>query len=56
VLRLLLAAVALVVVGAVGVAVWALDRFVIDHVEISDVSKYEQQNSGSTVTLATFPP
>ncbi|MGK9146809.1 phosphodiester glycosidase family protein [Plantibacter flavus] len=31
-----------------GGAAWALDRFVIEHVEISDVSAYEAQQSGST--------
>jgi hypothetical protein len=43
---------------AVGAAGWALNRYVIDHVEISDVSTYESQIEGQTPTvpLATFPP
>jgi hypothetical protein len=43
---------------AVGTAGWALNRYVIDHVEISDVSTYESQIEGQTPTmpLATFPP
>lgn len=35
-----------------GGAAWALDRFVIPHVEVSDVSAYEAQN-GSTSTATT---
>jgi hypothetical protein len=43
---------------AVGVGGWALNRYVIDHVEISDVSSYESQveQQTPTVPLATFPP
>jgi exopolysaccharide biosynthesis protein len=33
-----------------GGAAWALDQFVIEHVEISDVSAYEAANSTSTVS------
>ncbi|MEL5990113.1 phosphodiester glycosidase family protein [Microbacterium phosphatis] len=40
---------------AVGATAWATDRFLIEHVEISDVSSYEAENSsvdptGTTVT------
>ncbi|HWJ85428.1 MAG TPA: phosphodiester glycosidase family protein [Cellulomonas sp.] len=31
-----------------GASAWALDRFVVDHVEISDVSAYEAAQSGTT--------
>lgn len=40
-LRVVLAVVATVLVAAAGAAWWALDRFVIDHVEIADVAAYE---------------
>jgi hypothetical protein len=45
-------------VVAVVVGGWALNRYVIDHVEISDVSSYESQveRDTPTVPLATFPP
>lgn len=33
-----------------GAAAWALDRFVIEHVEISDVDAYEAAQSGTTST------
>lgn len=39
----------LVVLGAV--AYWALDRYVIDHVVISDAQAYESEVLGSTTTL-----
>ncbi len=35
-----------------GVAAWALDRFVIQHVEVADVSTYEAEHSSSTTTTA----
>jgi len=31
---------------------WALDRYVIDHVEIADVNAYEAQVKGANVTTA----
>lgn len=31
-------------------AVWAADRFLVEHVEIADVSEYEAQNSSSDAT------
>ena len=51
-LRLWIAAVCAAAVTATGTAAaWALDRFVIWHVEVSDVSQYEAENS--TVEPAT---
>lgn len=45
-LRLWIAAVCVAAVTATGTAAaWALDRFVIWHVEVSDVSQYEAENS-----------
>ncbi|MDM7832552.1 phosphodiester glycosidase family protein [Cellulomonas edaphi] len=41
-----------VVLVAGGGAAWALDRFVIDHVEISDVAAYVAEQSGATATPA----
>ncbi len=35
-----------------GGAAWALDRFVIEHVESSDVETYAAQQSGTTTTVA----
>ena len=42
---------------AIGVGGWALNRFVIDHVEIGDVRVYESEiNAGTTEPpLQTFP-
>jgi uncharacterized protein HemX len=56
--RILLWVLLVVVVVALGVGGWALNRYVIDHVEISDVSSYESQIGvqNPTVPLATFPP
>lgn len=43
--------VTLVAVMATGASAWALDRFVIPHVEISDVASYEaEQSTSDTVT------
>ncbi|QYH35834.1 phosphodiester glycosidase family protein [Salinibacterium sp. M195] len=49
------------VLGLGSTAAWALDRFVIEHVEISDVAQYEVENSTSTTspeptTSATAEP
>jgi cytoskeletal protein RodZ len=56
--RILLWVLLVVVVVALGVGGWALNRYVIDHVEISDVSSYQSQIDvqNPTVPLATFPP
>jgi len=42
-----------VVLGLGSTAAWALDRFVIEHVEISDVAQYEAENSTTTTTEPT---
>jgi len=39
-----------VALSAGGGAVWAADRFLVEHVEIADVSAYEAQNSTATDT------
>ena len=39
-------------IGLVGTGAWALNRYVIDHVEITDVEAYEAQNSSVTRTAA----
>jgi exopolysaccharide biosynthesis protein len=41
-----------VALSAGGAGAWALDRFVIQHVEISDVAAYEASRAGSTSTEA----
>ena len=47
--RIALGAALVVALSLTGASVWALDRYVIDHVEISDVSEYEkEQGSAST--------
>jgi len=38
------------VLGLGGTTAWALDRFVIEHVEISDVAQYEAENSTGTAS------
>jgi flagellar basal body-associated protein FliL len=45
-----------VVLVAGGVAIWALNRYVIDHVKIANVEKYEQERNGTapSVPIATF--
>lgn len=43
--RFLLGGAALLGVSAAGGSAWALDRFVIDHVEVADASAYEAANS-----------
>jgi exopolysaccharide biosynthesis protein len=42
-----------VVLAAGGVAWWALDEYVIDHVEIADVAAYEAAATGSTATTGS---
>ncbi|MEV8253685.1 phosphodiester glycosidase family protein [Rhodoglobus sp. NPDC076762] len=42
-----------VVLGLGSTAAWALDGFVIEHVEISDVAQYEAENSTTTTTEPT---
>lgn len=53
--RAVLSAAAVVTLTAGGGTAWALDRFVVDHVEISDVAAYEaQQSTGADAsTLST---
>nr|WP_035749768.1 phosphodiester glycosidase family protein [Arthrobacter sp. 35W] len=41
------------VLSAGGAAAWALDRFVVEHVEISDVSAYEASQSATAATTST---
>lgn len=45
-----------VVLTALGIGGWALNRFVIDHVEISDVNSYESSVNADTseAPIATF--
>ncbi|MBW9093340.1 phosphodiester glycosidase family protein [Microbacterium jejuense] len=42
-----------VALSAGGGAVWAADRFLIEHVEIADVSEYEAQNSTTSADPST---
>ncbi len=53
VVRIVLAAVLAVLLVAGGVACWALDRYVIDHVEIADVAAYEASVLASSSAAAT---
>ncbi|MBU4337081.1 MAG: hypothetical protein KJ548_10955, partial [Actinobacteria bacterium] len=48
--RVVLVSVLTFVLTLGGAAAWALDRFVIEHVEISDVDAYEAAQSGTTST------
>ena len=63
--RLLMGGAAVLGLAATGTSAWALDRFVIDHTEISDVAAYEAAHSsvapaqtatatGVTVTDTTY--
>lgn len=51
--RILLASTATFVLAAGGTTAWALDRFVIDHVEIADVSAYEAALAAADGTTDT---
>lgn len=46
-----------VVLAALGAGGWALNRYVIDHVEIGDVRSYESSVQAGTTDapIATFP-
>lgn len=50
--RAVLAGTLALTLSAGGAAAWALDRFVIQHVEIADVSAYEASQSAQTATDA----
>jgi hypothetical protein len=62
--RIVISSVAAVTVAVGGTSAWALDRFVVDHVEISDVAAYEEAqssgadssslSSGGTVSGSTY--
>ena len=52
VLRIVLGVVTTLLLVFGATAYWALNRYVIDHVEISDVAAYEAQVTGSTATGA----
>ncbi|GAA4723379.1 exopolysaccharide biosynthesis protein [Phytohabitans rumicis] len=49
----MVATVAAVLLSAGGGTAWALNRYVVDHVEISDVRAYEAAQSGTTVESST---
>lgn len=49
----MVAGVAAVLLSAGGGTAWALNRYVVDHVEISDVRAYEAAQSGTTVDSST---
>jgi exopolysaccharide biosynthesis protein len=51
-LRILLSSLAVVLLVAAAAAWWALDRFVIDHVEIADVAAYEASVIGDSGSAA----
>lgn len=51
--RTIIGSVAALVVALGGTGAWALDRFVIDHVEISDVAAYEASVAASRSSTAT---
>jgi exopolysaccharide biosynthesis protein len=50
--RIVLGTVTAVVLTAGGVTAWALDRFVVDHVEISDVAAYEAAASAAAAATS----
>ncbi|MFJ6456282.1 phosphodiester glycosidase family protein [Paenarthrobacter sp. NPDC091669] len=51
--RAVVSAVLAVTLSAGGAAAWALDRFVIPHAEITNVSEYEASQAGTTTNSAT---
>ena len=50
--RFLMGGAAVLGLAATGTSAWALDRFVIDHTEISDVAAYEAAHSSVTPAQA----
>src|SRR3954466_5424107 len=48
--RVILASTLALLLPAGGATYWALDRFVIEHVQIADVDQYEADNSADTAT------
>ncbi|NHW48327.1 phosphodiester glycosidase family protein [Paenarthrobacter sp. MSM-2-10-13] len=48
--RAVISAVLAVTLSAGGAAAWALDRFVVPHAEITNVSEYEASQAGTTTT------
>jgi len=48
--RVVLSAVLAVTLSAGGAAAWALDRFVVPHAEITNVSEYEASQAGTSTT------
>ena len=48
--RAVIAGAVALTLSAGGATAWALDRFVIQHVEISDVSAYQASQSGTTTS------
>ena len=51
--RAVVSAVLAVTLSAGGAAAWALDRFVVPHAEITNVSEYEASQAGTTTTDGT---
>ncbi|MBT2586592.1 phosphodiester glycosidase family protein [Arthrobacter sp. ISL-95] len=51
--RAVISAVLAVTLSAGGAAAWALDRFVVPHAEITNVSEYEASQAGTTTTDST---
>ncbi len=49
----MISAVLAVTLSAGGAAAWALDRFVVPHAEITNVSEYEASQAGTTTTNST---
>lgn len=48
-MRRVLAVIGVVLLAAGGVAYWALDRYIIDHVEVDDVAAYEAEVAAETI-------
>ena len=51
--RAIIAAALALTLSAGGATVWALDRFVVQHVEITDVSAYEASQGGTSTASAS---